>query len=218
MIVGVDESNFSPSLAGDCVVCALTRTGEEVEGVASSKALSPKKRLELFAKLQKHSLYYVVPATPNSISDINIYLARNAAVMSAVAGLLTVLTLRGTWEKPEKVLIDGYWSEKWREVFSELFEVPVEGIVRGDETVYEISAASIIAKCYCDALFAGWERLYPNWGIGCDHGSLSDKHLAEIRARGPSPLHRVGKYAPDWWNRIFTRSLKRDAEENANTH
>ena len=72
MLAGVDESNYSPSLAGDCVVCALVRTGRIVEGATDSKKLSQKRRLELFAELQKESLYYVVPATPNSINVVNI--------------------------------------------------------------------------------------------------------------------------------------------------
>ena len=220
MDIGVDESNFSPSLAGDCVVCALIRTGEEVRGVTDSKQLSAKKRLELFTELQKSSLYYVVPATPNSISKVNIYLARNIAIATAITGLLSVISVDDTFDDkqfPQKVLIDGYWSKRWLQVFSEATLLEVEGVVRGDETVYEISAASIVAKVYCDALFAGWEKLYPEWGIGCDHGSLSDKHLAEIRAKGPSPLHRVGAYGRNWWEKIFNYGLKRDGTEGTRT-
>ena len=211
MICGIDEVNFSPSLAGDCVVCAFARTGKLIEGVADSKTLSQKRRLELFAELQGESLYYVVPATPNAISRVNIYLARNIAAITAIEGLNMLLISAG-YPVPEKYLLDGYWSKLWLRTFSARAHTLVEGIVGGDAVIYEISAASIVAKCYVDALFAGWERLYPLWGLGRDHGSLSDKHLAEIRAKGPSPLHRVGRYAPNWWKKIREGGLKWDGE------
>lgn len=214
MITGVDESNFSPSLAGDCIVCAFARTGRQVEGVDDSKKLTPKRRLELFPELQKESLYYVVPATPNSISRINIYLARNIAVFSAIKGLSALLSFSGV-ERPEKCIIDGYWSQSWLRVLSQELGLPVEGLINGDESVYEISAASIIAKCYCDALFAGWERMYPNWAINCHHGALTKEDKTVLRARGPSPLHRVGKYGTTWWKNILEGGQRGEVKEEA---
>lgn len=217
MIIGLDESNFSPSLAGDCVVVAFANIGRGVEGVGDSKKLSPKKRLELFSELQSESLYFVVPATSNSISKVNVYLARNIAAASAVRGLCFILTIAG-YGHPTEVLLDGYWSDEWlRALKGECFGIPFRGIIGGDSSVYEISAASIIAKVYCDCLFAGWESLFPNWGIGCDHGALSDKHLRELREKGPSPVHRTGVYGQDWWGKIFNYGLKRDKREGGLT-
>ena len=202
MIVGIDESNFSPSLSGDCVVCAFARTGKSVVGIDDSKKLSPSKRLELFGALQGESLYYVVPATPNSISKINVYKSRNIAIASAVRGLCYLLKASGY--TPSKVIIYGYWSTEWKKAFSkDCFDMRVEGAIRGDESIYEVSAASIVAKVYCDCLLAGWDLLYPKRGIGCDHGSLTEEHKIQLRERGPSPVHRTGVYAQDWWDRIL---------------
>jgi len=188
------------------------RTGREVEGVTDSKKLSQKKRLELFAELQRESLYYVVPATPNSISEVNIYIARNIAVYCAVRGLLSLLSFR-VGERVEKVLLDGKWSKSWLSALGEKLDIPFEGVVNGDDTVYEMSAASVVAKCYCDALFAGWEQLYPDWAVNCHHGALTRGDKEVLRTRGPSPLHRVGVYGRGWWRAIFSYDLKRDKRE-----
>ena len=201
-LVGVDEVNYSPSLAGDCVVCSYYRTGKKIKGVGDSKKLTHKKRVELFDGLTKEGLYYVVPATPNIINHINVYYSRNSAIVSSLVGLGMVIR-QMELDLPDKVEIDGKWSQKWLSIFSETLGIPVEGIIRGDETVYEISAASIIARIYCDALFEGWESFFPGWGIGYDHGSVSEKHKQELWERGPSPVHRIGVYGNDWWRRLL---------------
>lgn len=202
-IIGVDECNFSPSLAGDCVVCSYYKIGKKVDGVKDSKQLSCKKRISLFGDLVKEGLFYVVPATPNIINHINVYYSRNSAIVSSLIGIGMVIK-QMELDLPDRIEIDGKWSQKWLSIFSETIGVPTEGIIKGDETVYEISAASIIARVYCDALFEGWESFFPGWGIGYDHGSVSEKHKQELWERGPSPIHRVGVYGNDWWKRLLT--------------
>lgn len=200
-IIGVDEVNYSPSLCGDCVVCAVY-SFEKVEGATDSKKLSSKKRLELFGKLQEKSLYAVVPATVNQIGQVGIYKARNYAIVAAVSQLLECLLQLKIF--PEIVEIDGYWSSEWMSIFQRTFGITV---IRGyDESDYEVGAASIIARVYADALFTGFGKFYPGYGMEKDHGSPSVLHCEFIRKNGVSPIHRYKNYAEDWWKKILQKA------------
>lgn len=195
-IIAVDEANFSPSLAGDCVVCALLSL-RKVEGVKDSKKLAHKRRLELFKKLQKSSLYSIVPATVNEINSTGIYMARNMAILSAVRKLLFSQNYG-----IKNVLIDGYFSKKWLKFFSVDLRVPVECMVNGDDLVYECSAASIMARVYADALFQGFGEFYPGYNLEKCHGSPDKRMYEALRKKGPSPYHRTG-YGKGWWEKIM---------------
>lgn len=201
-IVGIDECNLGPSLSCDCVVCAYYRTGKKVEGVKDSKKVPFKKRIALFEPLTKEGIFYIVPATPNTITRIHTYLARNIAIVSAIMGIVTVIRYMEI-EEPTGIVIDGQWSKEWTDRFGEI-GYRVRGEAKADDTIYEVSAASIIARVYCDALFQGWETFFPDWGIGYDHGSITEKHKAEFLEKGPSPVHRTGIYANEWWKRLLT--------------
>jgi ribonuclease HII len=209
LIVGVDENNFSPSIAGDCIVTALAAK-EKVEGVKDSKILTHKQRLHLFSELQKHSQYIVVPASVNLISEVGIYEARNLGIILALQGMQRVL------DKEVHVIIDGPFSKKWMDKFNAA--VPgwsIECLVDGDTKIYEVSAASIIGRVYADALFAGFGQFYPGYGFEIDHGAPSKKHYEALRRMGPSPFHRWRGYAPEWWKSIQGGMNEKDGKGGA---
>lgn len=216
MIIGVDEVNFSPSLAGDCVVCALVRCPRtrKVPGVKDSKQLIREQKIKLFNQLQKRSLYSVVPATVNDINSMGIYLARNYAIQSAVNHLLIKLEQEEIYQI-EKIIIDGYFSKDWlSHYFFEFIgnlSIPkggVECLVNGDQKVYEISAASIVARVYADALFSGFGEFYPGYNLEKCHGSPDKTMYAKLRESGPTPYHRTN-YGLGWWEKII-KGKRRD--------
>lgn len=100
MIIGVDEVNYSPSLAGDCVVCALVATSE-VKGVRDSKQLTHSQRLALWPALMEYSTYAVALATVQDIEQIGVHIARNNAMVTAVRHLQDKLFAMQM--KPKKV-------------------------------------------------------------------------------------------------------------------
>jgi len=157
-LIGIDEVNYSPSLAGDCVICALYAL-KKVRGIKDSKQLTHKQRLKLFGKLHYQSVYSVVPATVNSINSVGIYKARNYAIASALENLY--LQLLGMNIKPEKAVIDGPFSKGWMNYFKSKIAISVECMVNADEIIYQVSAASIVARIYADALFTGFGSFYP---------------------------------------------------------
>jgi len=212
IVVGCDEVNYSPSLAGDCVICALVNVGKKVEGVKDSKLLTLKKRLNLFPLIAENSIFSISIATFKDVEILGIYEARNYAALSALEQVFRLLVKEKVFQnsyRTIKVLIDGHWSREKKEWFKSSLVAAtgvsssVEGVVDGDATVYEISAASIIARVYCDALFEGWNTFFPGYELNTNHGSVTEKHKTTLREKGPSPVHRVKNYGKSWWKSIL---------------
>jgi ribonuclease HII len=66
----------------------------------------------------------------------------------------------------------------------------VEAIIEGDASVAAISAASILAKTYRDAMMEALDRCYPGFQFSAHKGYGTPAHLEALRGREPSPLHR----------------------------
>lgn len=200
-IIGCDECNLSPSLAGECAVCALYYFArEQVPGVKDSKLLTRKKMQELLPLITKNSVHIVDFATIADIGENGIYLARNSAILRAVKNLLVI---GGVRESISEVVIDGYWSTKWLDLFEGEFGLPVRGVIDADKDIYEVSCASIVAKVAIDAKFDEWHEKYPQYGLNSNHGSLSAEHREALRKYGPCPAHRIKNYGRNWWRNIF---------------
>jgi ribonuclease HII len=67
--------------------------------------------------------------------------------------------------------------------------------VRADALVPEVSAASILAKTWRDALMSDFDQLYPGYGLAQHQGYPTAAHRATLARLGPSPIHRLS-YAP----------------------
>src|SRR3546814_18021483 len=63
-------------------------------------------------------------------------------------------------------------------------------IIKGDATVAEISAASILAKTARDAYCMIMHEHYPDYAFDRHKGYGTALHLARLKAHGPCPLHR----------------------------
>lgn len=203
-IIGVDENNYSPCLAGDVVVTALYAL-EKVEGVMDCKQMSRPDLYRVFEELQETSLYYVSFCPVPVIEKVNVYWARNCGIWSVMNAMLTLLK-RESLEVLD-IQIDGQISRALCKHWSETLSVPVTGVKYGDDNVYEISAASIVGRVYADAWFAGMQSLFPRYVIKSGHGRLSKEHHQSILTVGPSPFDREGVYGQDWWKRILGKEV-----------
>ena len=74
-------------------------------------------------------------------------------------------------------------------------DYPAEAIIRGDTTVPEISAASIIAKVARDDMLLTLHSHYPDYGFDRHKGYPTKDHLAALARFGACPEHRRS-YAP----------------------
>ena len=70
-----------------------------------------------------------------------------------------------------------------------------EAIVKGDDKVAAISAASILAKTARDASLMHLHQQYPMYGFDRHKGYPTALHLERLRLHGVSPVHRRS-YAP----------------------
>ncbi|WP_291322490.1 ribonuclease HII [Desulfonatronospira sp.] len=171
---GVDEAGRG-CLAGPVVAAAvILPSGQAIPGLTDSKKLSPATRLSLVPQIKAASLAWSLGlAWPREIDCINILQATLTAMKRAV------LSLRPC---PERVLVDGNQTIP--------LHIPQECIVRGDMSVPEISAASVLAKTFRDRLMLSLDKRYPGYGLGLHKGYATSKHLQALKQLGPSPIHR----------------------------
>lgn len=174
LVSGVDEAGRGP-LAGPVVAAAvILDPARPIAGLADSKLISEKKRQTLFHAIQERSVAWsVAESNVEEIDRLNILQATLLAMQRAVHRLPVV---------PDCVLIDGNALP--------VLPMPAQAIVRGDRTVPEISAASIVAKVYRDELMRAYSNIYPDFSFQIHKGYGTQKHLAEIEKFGPVAVHR----------------------------
>jgi ribonuclease HII len=175
----VDEAGRGP-LAGPVYAAAVILDhARPIAGLADSKVLSPKRRLELAEQIRRHArAWAIASATVAEIDAINILQASLLAMKRAVAQLGVA---------PSEVLVDGNQCPH--------IDFPVRAIVRGDSTIPAISAASILAKTARDAEMLRLHQLYPDYGLDRHKGYPTAAHLAALRRYGVLDIHRRS-YAP----------------------
>ena len=72
---------------------------------------------------------------------------------------------------------------------------PAQAIIKGDDRVTAISAASIIAKVTRDREMLLLDEQYPGYGLAQHKGYPSKAHLAALQSLGITDIHRRS-YAP----------------------
>ena len=174
LLAGVDEAGRGP-LAGDVFSAAVILHPENIIfGLADSKKLSEKRRQELAVEIKEKALCWnVARSTVKEIDRFNILEATMMAMERAVEGLRI---------DPEYVVVDGNRLPLWR--------YASESIIKGDDKVPSISAASILAKVHRDEEMIAFDKLYPGYGFDCHKGYGTKKHFEAIRRLGPSLIHR----------------------------
>ena len=174
VVVGVDEVGRG-SVAGPLTVCAVCLPDEpRIWGVNDSKQLSPQRRCLLAARIAEVATAVGICHVPaERIDEMGMARALRAAVVGAVSDTGLV---------PDRVLMDG----------NPLGAVPNErSVVHGDAKVACIAAASIVAKVTRDELMVELDAEYPGYHLAQSKGYASPEHIAAIRERGLSPIHRA---------------------------
>ena len=172
MIAGVDEAGRGP-LAGPVVAAAVILCEGGIAGLDDSKKLSAKRRAELEGLILTRCIVGIGMASVEEIDRINILQATFLAMTRAVEALP---------QAPAHVLVDGNRLPKWR--------YSAEAIIGGDALHPCISAASIIAKEHRDRIMVAADSDYPGYGWASNKGYGAAVHMAALREKGPTPLHR----------------------------
>jgi ribonuclease HII len=174
LVAGVDEAGRG-ALAGPIVAAAvILPVNHRLSGIKDSKQLSPEKREYLFKIITKKAIAWSLrQVLPRQIDKKGIQPA-NRLVLKTAAQKLEI--------KPDYILIDALELK--------VGKIPSKSIIRGDEKILCIAAASIIAKVIRDRLMLKKHRQYPRYQFNQHKGYGTKLHYDRIKKYGPSVIHR----------------------------
>ena len=174
IIAGIDEVGRG-SLIGP-VYAAAVILNESVNSniLKDSKTLTKKKRGVLFNYIKKNSIWAIGKSSVREIDKINILKASLLAMKRAIIKLK---------KKPSQVLIDG-------NKVPDLKNYNLRSIVKGDQKIPSISAASIVAKVTRDNFIKILAKKNKGYHWDQNFGYGTKQHLKAIKKLGVSKHHR----------------------------
>lgn len=175
LICGVDEAGRGP-LAGPVYAAAVILGPEfNAEGLRDSKKLSESKRYFLAEQIKKNALAWKIGiCSADEIDELNIHQATLLAMQRAIKALNIHTSI--------KIMVDG--------LFCPQVDFSCEAIVKGDDKVAEISAASIIAKTERDLKMIEIDKAYPAYQFKKHKGYPTKLHIEMIKSHGLCEHHR----------------------------
>lgn len=183
-VAGIDEAGRGP-LAGPVVACAFLFKNYKLriknyKDIKDSKKLSAKQRKEIYELLKKDPgvEWGIGRAYPKTIDKINILEASKLAMQRAAQNLSDRINLA----KPDFLLVDGNFSLK--------INIPQKSIIKGDQKVFSVAAASIIAKVTRDKTMVNYCKKYPEYCFDKHKGYPTKQHKRLIKQHGICRLHR----------------------------
>jgi ribonuclease HII len=173
MTVGVDEVGRG-SWAGPLVAGAVA-LDVPIAGLADSKKLSKAERVRLDAEIRLHAVAFGLGwVTPQEIDEIGLTEAVRLAMQRAMAEIRLPY---------DEVVVDGNYNF--------LSEDPKSScVIKADDTVPAVSAASILAKVARDAYMSNASLTYPGYHFENHVGYGTAAHAAAIELQGICDLHR----------------------------
>jgi len=173
-LVGVDEVGRG-CLFGPVIAAAVILDKYENLELKDSKKLSEKKRILICNQIRKNSKRVSIgEASAEEIDILNIKEASLLAMKRAILGLRI---------ENIEVLVDGIEKPK--------INYPCKAIIRADDKIPEVMAASIVAKVYRDDLMIAFSKKYPDFSLEKNKGYPTKKHLNILKSLGPTKYHRM---------------------------
>jgi ribonuclease HII len=174
VVVGIDEVGRG-SWAGPLVAGAVI-LGADIDGLKDSKLLTRLQRETLAQQIRDTALFFSLGwVSPPTIDRLGLGVAVHLAMKRA---------LRPINCKYDKIIIDGNINYL-PEVHNSFC------LIRADNTVPAVSAASIIAKVARDAYMRGQDRRYPGYGFANHVGYGTKEHRQALESKGICRLHRL---------------------------
>lgn len=163
-------------LCGPVVAAAVIIDESFVQNlVDDSKKLTLKTRLYIDEYIKSNvKEFAVAELSPQYIDEYNILNASIHAMHLALDQLKT---------RPELILVDG-------NRFHPYPLIPHHCIVKGDEKLLSIAAASVLAKNYRDRLMIKLHEEFPQYGWSTNMGYATKAHRDALTEFGPTVHHR----------------------------
>ncbi|MFP4061956.1 MAG: ribonuclease HII [Halochromatium sp.] len=174
-VAGVDEAGRGPLAGPVCAAAVILDPTNSPLGINDSKQLSAARRERLAQEIKASALAWAVAFVEVAeIDRINILQAALLAMREALQALAVAPTL---------ALIDGNRCPSG-------LRCPAQAVVRGDQTVIAIGAASILAKVARDQRMRELDRRHPGYGFARHKGYGTKAHLEALTRLGPCREHR----------------------------
>jgi ribonuclease HII len=187
LVVGIDEVGRG-ALAGPVVVGAaalgdvsadILRQDVEVllkRKLADSKKLTAKQREKVATYLQDKVIWGIGEASAADVDEYGLTLALSMAAERALTAIQKNHTIAA-------IKADAGLKHP--------LTIPTEHFVKGDETIIEITLASILAKVYRDTLMQKLAETHLGYGWEKNVGYGSAAHGEAIRKLGRTSEHRA---------------------------
>ena len=196
--VGLDEVGrgcwAGPLVAG--AVALPAEIDDELRGLRDSKKLTKKHREVLAVSIQSHALAVGLGwVWPSEIDEHGLTWAVRTAMERAFSDIQISY---------DQIIIDGninYLSDNSK----------ATAIIRADNTVPAVSAASIVAKVARDVYMNNLGDAYSGYGFDKHVGYGTPAHIAALKKLGVSDIHRLS-YKPI--AQILARHFSVQANEN----
>jgi ribonuclease HII len=202
MLCGIDEAGRGP-LAGPVCAAAVVLPDDFLLGIpgllADSKKLKPQQREEARRVIVDRALAWGVAwATHTEIDSINILQASLLAMSRAFACLLGKKTR--PW--PKKLETETPFGKAFTDELPPglsaivdgrhvpVLPIPCTPLIKADNQIPEVMAASILAKTARDQLMVYYASLYPQYGYERHKGYPTKEHKRLVRQYGPSAIQR----------------------------
>ncbi|WP_414639087.1 ribonuclease HII [Actinophytocola sp.] len=175
-VAGVDEAGRG-ACAGPLVVAScVLRPGDasRFEGLTDSKLLTAAARDRMYDVVVRRAVDYTIVVIPVEDVDFKgVHVCNIEGMRRAIAQLRT---------HPGYVLIDGFRVPG--------LTAPSTPVVKGDQAVACVAAASILAKVTRDRIMAELHEELPMYGFDEHKGYCTGAHTAALTEHGPSRVHR----------------------------
>jgi len=174
IIAGVDEVGRGSLIGPVYAAAVILNKSINKKLLKDSKSLSKDKREEVFSYIKKNSIWALGQASVKEIEKINILHASLLAMKRAIKNLK---------KKPNLVLIDG-------NKLPDLKNYNLKYVIKGDQKIPSISAASIVAKVSRDKFITTLSKKFKNYGWETNYGYGTKKHLSALKKLGATRHHR----------------------------
>ena len=180
-LCGLDEAGRGPLAGPVCAAAVILPPDFSVSVLNDSKKLKAEERDKArLAICLSDAKWGIGWASAAEIDEINIHRA-------------TLLAMKRAFEIMIKS--SSYGTSNIRAIVDGLFvpdiNVPCEALVKADNSVPEVMAASIMAKTARDRLMEYYGIFYPQYGYSQHKGYPTKAHREAILRFGPSPIQRM---------------------------
>ena len=174
IVAGVDEVGRGSLIGPVYAAAVILNKSINKKLLKDSKSMTRSQREILSKYIKENSIWSISKASVKEIEKINILQASLLAMKRAIKKLK---------KKPSIVLIDG-------NKLPDIKNYNLRSIVKGDQKIPSISAASIIAKVTRDKMITNLGKKFEGYGWDKNFGYGTKQHLKAIKNLGITSEHR----------------------------